>query len=64
MKNPIVTLSIDMHRETPMVSLRFEKDFLTIDQRLQRRSSKSTEICTRVAEDSINKFKILLDDTI
>lgn len=65
MRNSVITLAIDTHRETPMVSKNFEKSYSLISQQCSlRESSKTTEIYTHVTEDSFKNLKKPLDDII
>jgi hypothetical protein len=63
MKAPVITLAIDTHRETPMVSKNFEKSYSLISQQCSvRESSKTTEIYTYVSKKELGKIINPLDD--
>jgi hypothetical protein len=62
MRNSVITLAIDTHRETPMVSKNFEKSYSLISQQCSvRESSKTTEIYTHIANTALAKIKSPLD---
>ncbi len=57
MRNPVITLANDAHREKPVVSLIFEKDYRLIGQQFPGyESSKTKEIYTHFTEDSFKIF--------
>ena len=63
MRNPVITLANDSHRDTPLVRKNSERERgFNGKQLLRRKNSKTTEIYTHVSKKELGKIVNPLDD--